>query len=217
MNNVVEQMLSQHRSETLGEKKNSIKEVVQEIILCGLSRAGFFQTAAFYGGTALRIFHGLDRFSEDLDFSLMASDSDFRLDIAVIDPFDQEEYMMGILLDGESYRRTANTRDREVSQAGVLRNLGWSLYRIWTVDWWDNRERELRKLLKELERQKEISRNRAEERKAKQEREKAAAEERQAEALRRNEELKSELEAAEAEVIAEAESEMYNVSSISAP
>ena len=68
MNNVVEQMLSQHRSETLGEKKNSIKEVVQEIILCGLSRAGFFQTAAFYGGTALRIFHGLDRFSEDLDF-----------------------------------------------------------------------------------------------------------------------------------------------------
>jgi hypothetical protein len=147
----------------------------------------------------------------------MVGHSDFRLDIAVIDPFDQEEYMMGILLDGESYRRTANTRDREVSQAGVLRNLGWSLYRIWTVDWWDNRERELRKLLKELERQKEISRNRAEERKAKQEREKAAAEERQAEALRRNEELKSELEAAEAEVIAEAESEMYNVSSISAP
>ncbi len=80
MNNVVEQMLSQHRSETLGDKKNTIKEVVQEIILCGLSRSGFFQTAAFYGGTALRIFHGLDRFSEDLDFSLMASDSDFRLD-----------------------------------------------------------------------------------------------------------------------------------------
>ena len=143
--------------------------------------------------------------------------SDFRLDIAVIDPYDPEEYMMGILLDGESYRRTSNTRDREVSQAGVLRNLGWSLYRIWTVDWWDNRERELRKLLKELDRQKEISQNRAEERKAKQERERAAAEERQAEAQRRNEELKSELEAAEAEVIAEAETEMYNVSSITAP
>ena len=72
MNNIIEQMLAQHKSETLADKKNSIKEVVQEIILCGLSRAGFFQTAAFYGGTALRIFHGLDRFSEDLDFSLMA-------------------------------------------------------------------------------------------------------------------------------------------------
>ena len=79
MNNIIEQMFSQHASETPGDKKNSIKEVVQEIILCGLSRAGFFQTAAFYGGTALRIFHGLDRFSEDLDFSLMAPDPDFHL------------------------------------------------------------------------------------------------------------------------------------------
>ena len=60
MDHIVEQMLSQHRSGTLGDKKNSIKEVVQEIILCGLSRADFFQKAAFYGGTALRIFHGLD-------------------------------------------------------------------------------------------------------------------------------------------------------------
>lgn len=80
MDHIIEQMLSRHQSETLGDKKNSIKEVVQEIILCGLSRAGFFRTAAFYGGTALRIFHGLDRFSEDLDFSLMAPDLDFRLD-----------------------------------------------------------------------------------------------------------------------------------------
>lgn len=80
MNNIIEQMLAQHRSETLNDKKNSLKEVVQEIVLCGLSRAGFFHDAAFYGGTALRIFHGLDRFSEDLDFSLMAPDLNFRLD-----------------------------------------------------------------------------------------------------------------------------------------
>ena len=73
-------MLLQHNTETLDDKKNSIKEVVQEIILCGLSRAGFFQKAAFYGGTALRIFHGLDRFSEDLDFSLVTPDSNFHLD-----------------------------------------------------------------------------------------------------------------------------------------
>lgn len=44
---------------------------MQEIVLCGLSRAGFFKEAAFYGGTALRIFYGLDRFSEDMEFSLM--------------------------------------------------------------------------------------------------------------------------------------------------
>ena len=49
---------------------NSLKEIIQEIVLCGLSRGNFFDNAAFYGGTALRVFYGLDRFSEDLDFSL---------------------------------------------------------------------------------------------------------------------------------------------------
>lgn len=73
-------MLLQHESVTLTDKKNSIKEVVQELILCSLSRAGFFRKAAFYGGTALRIVYGLDRFSEDLDFSLIHPDPDFRLD-----------------------------------------------------------------------------------------------------------------------------------------
>ena len=79
MNSIVEQMLRQHEMETLTDKKNGIKEVVQEIVLCGLSRAGFFKEAAFYGGTALRIFYGLDRFSEDLDFSLMAPNPGFDL------------------------------------------------------------------------------------------------------------------------------------------
>ncbi|MBC7398469.1 MAG: nucleotidyl transferase AbiEii/AbiGii toxin family protein [Mucilaginibacter sp.] len=52
---------------------------MQEIALAGLSRAGFFEKAAFYGGTALRIFYGLDRFSEDLDFSLLEVDPNFSL------------------------------------------------------------------------------------------------------------------------------------------
>ena len=79
MNAVIEQMLKPYEAQTLYDKENAIKEVVQEIVLCGLSRAGFFQSAAFYGGTALRIFYGLDRFSEDLDFSLKAPDSNFDL------------------------------------------------------------------------------------------------------------------------------------------
>ena len=79
MNHILEQMLKQYTTRTIYEKKNGIKEVVQEIALCGLSRAGFFKTAAFYGGTALRIFYGLDRFSEDLDFSLKLPDHAFDL------------------------------------------------------------------------------------------------------------------------------------------
>ena len=76
---VVEQMLQSYAPKSLEERKNAIKEVMQEIALCGLSRAGFFDKAVFYGGTALRIFHELDRFSEDLDFSLREPDPVFSL------------------------------------------------------------------------------------------------------------------------------------------
>lgn len=79
MQTILTQMLAGYPTNTLEDKKNAIKEVVQEIALCGLSRAGFFKQAAFYGGTAMRIFYGLDRFSEDLDFSLISPDSDFEL------------------------------------------------------------------------------------------------------------------------------------------
>lgn len=79
MSAVIEQMLKSYRVETLYDQKNAMKEIMQEIVLCGLSRAGFFQKAAFYGGTALRIFYGLDRFSEDLDFSLEVPDPAFDL------------------------------------------------------------------------------------------------------------------------------------------
>ena len=79
MNSIIEQMLESYEQNTLYDKKNAMKEVMQEIVLCGLSRAGFFRQAAFYGGTALRIFYGLDRFSEDLDFSLMSADANFEL------------------------------------------------------------------------------------------------------------------------------------------
>ena len=53
---------------------------MQQIALAGLERSGFFEKAAFYGGTALRIFYGLNRFSEDIDFSLLKEDATFSLD-----------------------------------------------------------------------------------------------------------------------------------------
>ena len=79
MQQVLAQMLSKYQIRDIDDKKNAIKEIVQEVVLCGLSRGGFFKDAAFYGGTALRIFYGLDRFSEDLDFSLVSQNPDFDL------------------------------------------------------------------------------------------------------------------------------------------
>ena len=65
--NIIAEMLRHYELNSDYDRKNALKEILQEIILCGLSKGGFFNHAAFYGGTALRIFYGLDRFSEDLD------------------------------------------------------------------------------------------------------------------------------------------------------
>lgn len=80
MTTPVQQMIEKYACKNTLEYKNALKEVIQEVALCGLSRGGFFKKAAFYGGTALRIFYGLDRFSEDMDFSLTQKDSDFQID-----------------------------------------------------------------------------------------------------------------------------------------
>lgn len=81
MNNAIETMLSKYNPKNNEERENAIKEIIQEIALAGLSRGGFFEKAAFYGGTCLRIFHGLNRFSEDLDFALLDKDANFKLDM----------------------------------------------------------------------------------------------------------------------------------------
>ena len=80
MNSVIETMLEKYNPQNNKERENAIKEIIQEIALAGLSRGGFFEKAAFYGGTCLRIFHGLNRFSEDLDFALLNKETNFQLD-----------------------------------------------------------------------------------------------------------------------------------------
>lgn len=76
----VRKMLDEYRCRTNEERVSALREIVQELSLVGLSRTDFFSHAAFYGGTALRIFHGMERYSEDLDFSLEKAESAFRLD-----------------------------------------------------------------------------------------------------------------------------------------
>ena len=83
--------------------------------------------------------------------------SKFKIDIAVMNPYKEEEYLLGIMLDGESYRQSSNTKDREVAQISVLKGLGWDIYRIWTLDWWDNKEKELKKLIDCLDHKKDAA------------------------------------------------------------
>jgi len=79
MNQALNQMLSRYVCETENDYVNAIREILQEIALLGLWRGKFFEHAAFYGGTALRILYGLNRGSEDLDFSLLKPTGEFRL------------------------------------------------------------------------------------------------------------------------------------------
>ena len=131
----------------------------------------------------------------------MVGHSDFHIDIAVVDPYEPTKYLMGILLDGEGYRKTKNTRDREIAQIGVLNNLGWTLYRVWTMDWWDKREKVLNKILTLLDELKAESQKKHEAEAAKGE---------DAETVRAKREeaanvLRAELERQAAEVIADEE------------
>lgn len=76
---MIKEWLESYKPKNKEEAQSALREIMQEIALAGLYRSGFFEKAAFYGGTALRIFHKLDRFSEDLDFSLLQAEQDFSL------------------------------------------------------------------------------------------------------------------------------------------
>ena len=74
---IIEEIIKSYNPKTNDEAKYVLRELLQQIVLIGLSRSDFFKYASFYGGTALRIFYGLNRYSEDLDFSLNSKDELF--------------------------------------------------------------------------------------------------------------------------------------------
>lgn len=85
-------------------------EVMQQIALAGLYRAGFFERAAFYGGTCLRIFYGLQRFSEDMDFSLLAKDANFNF----------EQFFPSIIKEFEIAGRTVEITKKDKRNFGKV-------------------------------------------------------------------------------------------------
>ncbi len=105
---IIEQMLDKYNIQGESELIHALKEVFQEVALLGLYRGGFFDKAAFYGGTSLRILYGLDRFSEDLDFSLLEKNVDF--DIERYFPSIVEEFAsLGIDVDLNKKSKTSST------------------------------------------------------------------------------------------------------------
>lgn len=117
MNTVIEEMLKSYQVDNIYDRKNAMKEIMQEIVLCGLSRAGFFKEAAFYGGTALRIFYGLDRFSEDLDFSLEQINLDFDL-CSYFPVLEKEVKTFGLNVEIQEKQKTKDSNIRSAFLKG---------------------------------------------------------------------------------------------------
>jgi predicted nucleotidyltransferase component of viral defense system len=110
MNSIFENMLLRYSPTTKEETQNALHEVMQQIAWAGLYKAGFFEKVAFYGGTCLRIFYGLQRFSEDMDFSLLQPDENFRL----------ENYFDAIIAEFQSLgREVVITRKEKKTQTNV--------------------------------------------------------------------------------------------------
>lgn len=110
INRVVTNWLKKYSCKTKDDFRNALQEIIQEIALEGLARAKFFEKAAFYGGTCLRILYQLDRFSEDLDFSLLQPDSHFKL----------EPYLKSVELHIQSYGFDIQIQKKEKTQASAV-------------------------------------------------------------------------------------------------
>lgn len=110
MNEVYQNMLSAYDLTTDQSKRNAIFEVNQQVILSGLYNGGFFDKAAFYRGTCLRIFHGLQRFSEDMDFSLIKPDKEF----------DFTQYFQPVIDEFAAIGRQVEIRKKDKSNFGKV-------------------------------------------------------------------------------------------------
>jgi predicted nucleotidyltransferase component of viral defense system len=106
--NAFDSMLFQYKAISREEKINALREVMQQIVLAGLSRSDFFEHAAFYGGTCLRLFYDLPRFSEDMDFSLLRANKNF--DLQNYFSFIEDEFLsMGKSIEISKKKKQQNT------------------------------------------------------------------------------------------------------------
>lgn len=124
--NIIEEWIQSYDPQSSADLFNAKREVIQEVVLSGLYRAGFFEKACFYGGTALRVFYGLDRFSEDLDFSLLQPLPSFSLS----DYFDDILREFELLELNASITLKQKNGNSAIESAFLKDNTNWSMLEI---------------------------------------------------------------------------------------
>jgi predicted nucleotidyltransferase component of viral defense system len=118
---MIKEWIAEYEPKNEDEILDALREIMQEITLAALSRTDFFEKAAFYGGTALRIFYGLDRFSEDLDFSLLKADEGFTL----------EPYFSAILTEFEALGIKVRIDEKEKAKRSSIESAFLKTETIW--------------------------------------------------------------------------------------
>ncbi len=118
---MIKEWITEYNPKNEEEILDALREIMQEITLAALSRTDFVEKAGFYGGTALRIFYGLDRFSEDLDFSLMEVDEAFTL----------EPYFSAIHTEFESLGIKVSIKEKEKLQQSSIESAFLKTETIW--------------------------------------------------------------------------------------
>jgi predicted nucleotidyltransferase component of viral defense system len=118
---MIKEWIEEYKPQNEEEILSALREIMQEITLAGLSRTDFFAKAAFYGGTALRIFYGLDRYSEDLDFSLLKPDSSFSI----------EPYFEAVLAEFSSLGLTVSIREKKKTKQTAIDSAFLKAETIW--------------------------------------------------------------------------------------
>jgi len=118
---MIKEWLAEYNPTNKEEALQALREIMQEIALAGLQRAGFFEKAAFYGGTALRIFYGLDRFSEDLDFSLLEITPRFSL----------EKYLEAIKVEFASMGMQVSVKEKQKTNQNNIESAFLKSETIW--------------------------------------------------------------------------------------
>ncbi|HMI62731.1 MAG TPA: nucleotidyl transferase AbiEii/AbiGii toxin family protein [Puia sp.] len=118
---MIKEWLDSYNPKNKGEALQALREIMQEIALAGLQRAGFFEKAAFYGGTALHIFYDLQRFSEDLDFSLLEVDPGFSLD----------KYLEAIRIEFESLGMHVSIKEKQKTNQNNIESAFLKSETIW--------------------------------------------------------------------------------------
>jgi predicted nucleotidyltransferase component of viral defense system len=106
---MVEEKLKSYRASSEIEEIQALREITQEIILASLARTDFYEYAAFQGGTCLRIFYGLNRFSEDMDFTLIRGNPTFAW----------KPYLEQVIRDVASYGYNMEITDRRETDSHV--------------------------------------------------------------------------------------------------